>query len=88
MKRPVLNDLRWGELTGWLTGISGILVSLQSAPLPENVKPWLTVGVSAIAFVGAFLRNPKTLPWQEGIQLGQDIQAARDFRTTGREDEV
>lgn len=86
--KSVLNDLRWGELTGWLTGLSGVLVSLQSAPLPDHIKPWLAVGISGIAFVGAFLRNPKTLPWQEGLRLGHDIQRAREFRTTGREDEV
>lgn len=80
--KPVLNNIRWGELTGWLTGLSGILAALVQTPISEQYKAWIMVGISVIAFVLAFLRNPKSLDWvDEAQEVGVAVRRASDIRT-------
>ena len=73
MKHPIFNNIRWGELTGWLTGLSGVLAALVQTPIPEQYKSWIMVAIAVIAFLMAFLRNPKSLDW---VDEAQEIQAA------------
>lgn len=73
MKHTFFDNIRWGELTGWLTGLSGVLAALVQTPLPDQYKSWIMVAISVIAFLMAFLRNPKSLDW---IDEAQEIPVA------------
>lgn len=66
--RGIFDNIRWGELTGWLTGLSGVLAALVQTPIPEQYKAWLMVAIAVIAFLLAFLRNPKSLDWVDEAQ--------------------
>ena len=84
----VFNNIRWGELTGWLTGLSGILAALVQTPIPEQYKAWIMVAIAVIAFVLAFLRNPKSLDWVDEAQaVGESVRVAQGIRKD-REDEL
>ena len=71
--KPFFDNIRWGELAGWLSGLSGILAALVQTPLPEQYKSWIMVGIAVIAFFLAFLRNPKSLDW---VDEAQEVGAA------------
>jgi hypothetical protein len=66
--KPFFDNIRWGELSGWLMGLSGILTALVQTPLPEQYKSWIMVAISVVAFLLAFLRNPKSLDWVDEAQ--------------------
>lgn len=71
--KPFFDNIRWGELTGWLVAISGILSTLILAPVPPAWKPWIQLAIAAIGFVIAYLRNPKSLDW---VDEAQEVGAA------------
>lgn len=80
MKHPIFNNIRWGELTGWLTGLSGVLAALVQTPIPEQYKSWIMVAIAVIAFLMAFLRNPKSLDWVDEAQaVGAAYKKAQEY---------
>jgi len=80
MKSPIFNNVRWGELLGWLTGLSGILSALVMSPIPEHWKAWLQVAIAVVGFFLAFLRNPKSLDWVDEAQAAAvAIKHASDY---------
>lgn len=88
MKRHFFDNIRWGELSGWLTGLSGVLAALVQTPIQEQYKAWIMVAIAVIAFVLAFLRNPKSLDWVDEAQaVGAAYKQASEYRTD-RSDEL
>lgn len=80
MKHPFFNNVRWGELSGWLAGLSGVLAALVQTPIPEQYKSWIMVAIAVIAFLGAFLRNPKSLDWVgEAQAVGAAYKKAQEY---------
>jgi apolipoprotein N-acyltransferase len=73
MNKPFFDNIRWGEITTGLMGLSGFLTALVQSPIPEKYKPWVMVAVSVVAFLLAFLRNPKSLEW---VDEAQEVAAA------------
>jgi len=86
--KPIFNHIRWGEFAGFLTGLSGVLVALQSAPLPEQAKGWVSFAVALIAFVLAFFRNPKSLDWVDEAQAAAVAYKQASEIRTDRSDEL
>lgn len=79
-KYHIFDNIRWGELTGWLTGLSGVLAALVQTPIPEQYKAWIMVGIAVIAFLLAFLRNPKSLDWiDEAKEVGAAYKKAQEY---------
>lgn len=77
--KPILDHVRWGELSVWLGVLGAVLSALQSAPLPEHVRGWLGAAVAVVAFVVAYLRNPKSLDWLDEAQAAAEaIKEARE----------
>lgn len=78
MNKPFFDNIRWGELAGWLSGLSGILAALVQMPIPESYKAWIMVAIAVIAFVLAFLRNPKSLDWvDEAQEVAESVKVAQ-----------
>ena len=78
MNKPFFDNIRWGEITTGLMGLSGFLTALVQSPIPENIKPWVMVAISAVAFLLAFLRNPKSLDWvDEAQEVAVAVKAAQ-----------
>lgn len=77
----VFDNIRWGELLGWLTGLSGILAALVQSPVPDHYKAWIQLAIAVIAFFLAFLRNPKSLDWvDEAQEVGAAYSVAAGIR--------
>jgi hypothetical protein len=87
MKSSWFDNFRWGEIVSGLLGLSGFLSALVMAPIPADWKAWAQVGVAIIAFIVAFIRNPKSIPWAEGKEAERSIRKAVDIRQD-RDDEV
>lgn len=68
MKKPIFDNIKWGEFGGWLVAISSILSTLILAPVPPTWKPWIHLAITVIGFVIAYLRNPKSLDWVDEAQ--------------------
>jgi hypothetical protein len=80
VKSPIFNNIRWGEFSGWLVAISSILSALALAPIPSSWKPWIELGISVLAFVLAYLRNPKSLDWVDEAQaVGAAYKQAQEY---------
>jgi hypothetical protein len=73
MRPTFFDNIRWGEITTGLMGLSGFLTALVQSPISERYKPWVIVAVSVVGFILAFLRNPKSLDW---VDEAQDVAAA------------
>lgn len=68
MKKPIFDNIKWGEFAGWLVAISSILSTLILAPVPPSWKPWIQLAITVIGFIIAYLRNPKSLDWVDEAQ--------------------
>ena len=63
MKQPVFDNIRWGEFMGWATAVGSIMTAIETSPAPPSVKAAAHIGGVIITFILSYLRNPKTLTW-------------------------
>lgn len=63
VKKPIFNDIQWGELVGSVGTIFAILQAIDKASLPEPYKHYIHIGLVALWTMLNYLRNPKTLDW-------------------------
>lgn len=99
-KKPIFDNIKWGELVPNLLANGGINAYVMTLPIEERYKYIILLVYNAISFFYGFMRNPKKLDWDyaansldnaarlAGYQRRKRSEAAESSTKRDRGDEI